>query len=86
MSTLPPLPANAAAAEFLRYGDVPPRCHAFVTNGGYGGLHDAMEHGLPIVVAGDTEEKLETAARVRPSCRGSGLASTRSTSVTGRSA
>ncbi|XVU27165.1 glycosyltransferase [Actinoplanes sp. CA-054009] len=65
LSTLPPLPANAAAAEHLRYGDVLPHCAAFVTNGGYGGLHAAMEHGLPIVVAGETEEKRETAARVR---------------------
>jgi UDP:flavonoid glycosyltransferase YjiC (YdhE family) len=36
----------------------------YITNGGYGGLHYAMENGVPIVVAGDTEDKPEGAARV----------------------
>jgi MGT family glycosyltransferase len=64
IDTLPPLPANARAEQFLDYGEVLPRCRAFVTNGGYGGLLAALEHGLPIVVAGDTEDKKETSARV----------------------
>jgi MGT family glycosyltransferase len=61
---LPPLPANARAAEFVPYAELMPKLAAFVTNGGYGGLHAAMRHGVPIVVAGDTEDKLETSARV----------------------
>ena len=64
LGDLPPLPANARAAEFLRYSEFMPKVSAFVTNGGYGGLHEAMRHGVPIVVAGDTEDKLETSARV----------------------
>ena len=64
VGTLPPLPANARAAEFLPYAELMPKVSAFVTNGGYGGLHEAMRHGVPIVVAGDTEDKLETSARV----------------------
>jgi UDP:flavonoid glycosyltransferase YjiC (YdhE family) len=64
LDTLPQLPANAEAVEFLDYSEVLPRCSVFVTNGGYGGLHAALEHGLPIVVAGDTEDKKETSARV----------------------
>jgi UDP:flavonoid glycosyltransferase YjiC (YdhE family) len=64
LDTLPQLPANAEAVEFLDYAEALPRCSAFVTNGGYGGLHAALEHGLPIVVAGDTEDKKETSARV----------------------
>jgi UDP:flavonoid glycosyltransferase YjiC (YdhE family) len=36
-----------------------------VTNGGYGGLHHAMRHGVPIVIAGDSEDKVETSARVQ---------------------
>ena len=64
LDTLPPLPDNAEAVEFVDYAEVLPRCRAFVTNGGYGGLHAALEHGLPIVVAGDTEDKKETSARV----------------------
>ncbi|MGB4777008.1 glycosyltransferase [Microbacterium sp.] len=61
---LPPLPRNAFAADFLPYDELFPRLSAFVTNGGYGGLHYALAHGVPIVVAGDTEDKVETSARV----------------------
>lgn len=61
---LPPLPDNARAAAFLPYDRLMPKLTAFVTNGGYGGLHDALAHGVPIVVAGDAEDKVETSARV----------------------
>lgn len=61
---LPPLPANARAAGFLPDADLMPKVAVYVTNGGYGGLHYAMENGVPIVVAGDTEDKPEGAARV----------------------
>jgi UDP:flavonoid glycosyltransferase YjiC (YdhE family) len=64
LSDLPPLPANARAAEFLPDAELLPKVAVYVTNGGYGGLHYAMENGVPIVVAGDTEDKPEGAARV----------------------
>lgn len=64
LDTLPPLPANALAGEFLPYDLLLPRTDVLVTNGGYGGLHHAMEHGVPIVIAGDSEDKVETSARV----------------------
>ena len=35
-----------------------------LTNGGYGGVQYALAHGVPLVVAGDTEDKPEVAARV----------------------
>jgi UDP:flavonoid glycosyltransferase YjiC (YdhE family) len=35
-----------------------------VTNGGYGGVQGALSHGLPLVVAGASEDKPEVAARV----------------------
>jgi UDP:flavonoid glycosyltransferase YjiC (YdhE family) len=35
-----------------------------VTNGGYGGIQFALAHGVPLVVAGETEEKPDIAARV----------------------
>ena len=63
VSSLPPMPPNAFAAEFVPYDRLLPRTDVFVTNGGYGGLHYAMEYGVPVVVAGDTEDKPETAAR-----------------------
>ena len=36
----------------------------FVTNGGYTGVTIALHHGVPIVQAGDTEEKGEIGARM----------------------
>jgi UDP:flavonoid glycosyltransferase YjiC (YdhE family) len=35
-----------------------------VTNGGFGGVQQALSAGVPLVVAGATEDKLEVAARV----------------------
>ncbi|WP_457973895.1 glycosyltransferase [Arthrobacter sp. D1-17] len=64
LAALPPLPANARAAEFLPDAELLPKVAVYITNGGYGGLHYAMENGVPIVVAGDTEDKPEGAARV----------------------
>jgi len=65
LSTLPELPANAFAASYLPYDELLERTSVLVTNGGYGGLHHAMRHGVPIVIAGDSEDKVETSARVQ---------------------
>jgi len=64
VDVLGPLLPNVRAAEFLPYGELMPKVRVFVTNGGYGGVHFALGHGVPIVVAGDTEDKMETARRV----------------------
>ncbi|RIJ51707.1 glycosyl transferase, partial [Clavibacter lycopersici] len=58
------LPANARVAEFLPYDLLLPLCSAVVTNGGFGGVQRVLAHGLPLVVAGSTEDKPEVAARV----------------------
>jgi len=58
------LPSNARVARMLDYDLLMPHVDVFVTNGGYGSLHAALAHGVPIVAAGDTEEKVETCARV----------------------
>ena len=59
-----PLPANARVAEFLPYDVLLPLTDAVVTNGGFGGVQRVIAHGLPLVVAGSTEDKPEVAARV----------------------
>lgn len=64
VSELGELPANARAAEFLPYDLLFPLTAVLVTNGGFGGVHFALEHGVPIVIAGDTEDKPEVATRV----------------------
>ncbi|MDQ0538446.1 UDP:flavonoid glycosyltransferase YjiC (YdhE family) [Curtobacterium flaccumfaciens] len=58
------LPANARVATFLPYDQLLPRCSVVVTNGGFGGVQRALAHGVPLVVAGSTEDKPEVAARV----------------------
>jgi len=65
------LPANARAAEFLPYDLLLPKTDVFVTNAGFGGTQFALSHGVPIVAAGDTEDKPEVAMRVQWS--GTGL-------------
>ena len=64
VETLGPLPANAHAASYLSYDDLLPRTDVFVTNGGFGGVQASLAHGVPLVVAGGTEDKPEVAARV----------------------
>ena len=58
------LPANARIAPYLPYDRLFPLLSAFVTNGGYGGVQYALAHGVPIVAAGDSEDKSEVSARV----------------------
>ena len=67
-----PLPRNARAATFLPYDELLPRTAVMVTNGGFGGAQQALAHGVPLVVAGRTEDKPEVAARV--SWSGAGVA------------
>lgn len=64
VDTLPRLPENARAAEFLPYDDLLPRTDVYVTNGGYGGVQYALRYGVPIVTSGGKEDKPEVAARV----------------------
>ena len=59
------VPGNLRLAEFLPYEQLLPLTDVMVTNGGYGGVHAALRHGVPLVVAGRSEEKVEVSARVR---------------------
>lgn len=58
------LPPNARVAEYLPYDQLLPLTDVVVTNGGFGGVQQAVAHGVPLVVAGTTEDKPEVAARV----------------------
>ncbi|HET6825697.1 MAG TPA: nucleotide disphospho-sugar-binding domain-containing protein [Amnibacterium sp.] len=71
LAALGTAPPNLRVAPFLPYDLLLPRTAAMVTSGGYGGVHAALRHGVPLVVAGRTEEKVEVAARVAWS--GSGI-------------
>ncbi|WP_159801048.1 glycosyltransferase [Arthrobacter zhaoguopingii] len=63
---LPPgdVPPNARVAGFLPHEHLLPLVDVMITNGGYGGTQRALAEGLPVVVAGDREDKPEVAARV----------------------
>lgn len=64
VDTLPPLPSNARAAEYLPYDELLPKTSVFVTNGGYGGVQYALRYGVPIVTSSGQEDKPEVAGRV----------------------
>ncbi|MFS7180302.1 glycosyltransferase, partial [Serratia proteamaculans] len=38
--------------------------HLLITNGGYGSINYALDQGVPLIVAGTGEDKLEAATRV----------------------
>lgn len=59
-----PLPANTYVAEYIPHDLLLPRVDVMVTNGGYGAVQRALSMGVPLVVAGNTEDKPEVAARV----------------------
>lgn len=59
-----PIPANTRVTDWLPYSALMPHVDVMVTNGGYGGVHYALSHGVPLVVAGETSDKAEVAARV----------------------
>ncbi len=65
VEALGPLPANARAAEFLPYELLLPKTDVVVTNAGFGGTQYALSHGVPLVAAGDTEDKPEVSMRVQ---------------------
>jgi UDP:flavonoid glycosyltransferase YjiC (YdhE family) len=59
------LPENARLERFIPHDLLLPHVDAMVTNGGYGGVQQALALGVPLVVAGDSEDKPEVAARVQ---------------------
>jgi MGT family glycosyltransferase len=69
-----PIPANARIASFLPFEWALRKANAFVTNGGYGSVNQALSFGLPIVGAGTTEDKGDVNARIAWSGAGIDLA------------
>lgn len=58
------LPSNLRLAAWVPYEALLPRCSVLVTNGGYGSVTQALAQGVPLVCAGTSEDKKDTAARV----------------------
>jgi UDP:flavonoid glycosyltransferase YjiC (YdhE family) len=83
---LDPLPANARIEQFIPYYHLMPHVDVMVTNGGYGGVQTALAHGVPLVAAGQTEDKVEVNARIAWSGVGINLKTQRPTPESIRSA
>jgi UDP:flavonoid glycosyltransferase YjiC (YdhE family) len=78
LSTLPAkLPANVRVAEYLPYDELLPKVDVLVTNGGYGGVQQALGCGVPVAAFGASEDKPEVIARIRYSGAGLGKATGR---------
>jgi MGT family glycosyltransferase len=58
------VPSNTYVAEHIPHDLLLPKIDVMVTNGGFGAAQRALATGVPLVVAGNTEDKPEVAARV----------------------
>ena len=74
-----PVPDNAIVTPFIPFFEVLPKVDVFVTNGGYGAVNQALSMGVPLVVAGETEDKAFVAARVAWTGAGINLGTSRPT-------
>lgn len=67
------LPDNVHTEPYIPFGNILPHVSIMITNGGFGGTQNALAHGIPIVIAGATEDKMEVAARLENSGAGINL-------------
>jgi MGT family glycosyltransferase len=58
------VPPNARVESFIPFDRLLLKVDVLVTNGGYGTVNQALSLGVPIVVAGETEDKALISARV----------------------
>ncbi|GIJ48207.1 glycosyl transferase [Virgisporangium aliadipatigenens] len=59
-----PVPANARVERFIPFSALLPKADVLITNGGAGGTHQALAAGVPVIMAGTSEDKPANAARV----------------------
>lgn len=57
------VPTNARVADFLPYDAVLPYADVWVQNGSYGAFQHGIKNAIPTVLAGESEDKPEIAAR-----------------------
>jgi MGT family glycosyltransferase len=69
-----PLPKNVRVAQYLPFEWVLSKIDAFVTNGGYGSVNQALSFGVPVVTAGTAADRGDVSARVAWSGVGVNLA------------
>jgi UDP:flavonoid glycosyltransferase YjiC (YdhE family) len=59
------MPANVRVEKFIPYEHLLPHVDVMVTNAGFNGVQLALANGVPLITAGQTEEKPEICARVQ---------------------
>lgn len=59
-----PVPANVHVTPFVPFDKLMPKVDLFITNGGYGAVQQSLANGVPVLVAGATEDKPFVASRV----------------------
>ena len=67
------LPKNVHTELYIPFGNILPHVDLMITNGGFGGTQNALSHGIPVIIAGATEDKMEVAARLEYSGAGINL-------------
>lgn len=67
------VPENVRVTDYLHYDAILPYARVWVHNGGYGAITHGIAHGVPMVVAGEGQDKPENIKRVRYSGIGVGL-------------
>jgi hypothetical protein len=75
-----PLPKNTRVAHYLPFEWALSKIDAFVTNGGYGSVNQALTFGVPIVTAGTIADRGDVGVRVAWSGVGVNLATNAPTS------
>jgi MGT family glycosyltransferase len=58
------VPRNARVVPFVPFDLLLPKVDVFVTNGGYGAVNQALAAGVPVITAGETEDKGWVSQRV----------------------
>jgi UDP:flavonoid glycosyltransferase YjiC (YdhE family) len=56
---------NTFIEKHIPYCLIMPYLAMMITNGGYGGVSTSLRHGVPIIIAGNSEDKPEIASRLR---------------------
>ncbi len=74
------LPDNIHVEPYIPFGNILPYVDLLITNGGFGGAQSALAHGIPVIIAGATEDKMEVAARLEFSGAGINLRKQKPTS------
>ena len=67
------LPKNMYVEAYIPFGNILPHIDIMISNGGMGGTQNALAHGIPVIIAGATEDKMEVAARVESAGAGINL-------------